>query len=340
MWGAVAGAALGGLAGAQGDKSSVNSVSGIRVAPETELEKQATKSLQGGLGGFESVVNAGPGAQAATDYMSASGSLQEMLKKYAAGGFMPGQEDFATAGKYAADVFKPQQVMQQQQFEQQSQQAQRLAAQLNRPVNDPIIQAKMRQEQMRQADVLGAQQSSYGAQFAQQLPQQRLSYTQQLADVTGNLASQAMSNRQALLSLGSTLREQDRSYRIATGERYGSQEGSSGGGLKGALTGAIGGAGAGLSAMSAMQSMDQSQGMYKNFMDNGGFKQAAQAATQQSPVSSFFQQANPYAGQSVAQGVPSFLNPQTAYASPLAATQGNYPISTGKYNFMQGFGAK
>ena len=202
---ALAGAAVGAIGGAMGSKSGSDWSSGIKVAPETALEKQAAGTLAGGLTGYESVVNAGPGAQAATDYMKNSNSLQDMLKSYAAGGNMPTQADMTTAGKYASDVFKPQQVMQDQQFQQQQQMAQRLAAQLNRPVNDPIIQAKLGQEQMRQNQQLAAQQTSFGAQYAQQMPMQRLGFTQQLADVSGNLASQAMSNRQALLSMGSTL---------------------------------------------------------------------------------------------------------------------------------------
>lgn len=252
MWGAVAGGALGAIAGAQGDKSSMSSVSGIRVAPETELEKQATKSLGGALGGFESIVNAGPGAQAATDAMGSNKSLQDMLKSFGAGGFLPTDQDRSTANTFAQQMFQPQRVQGDQNYQDQQQQAARLAAQLNRPVNDPIIQAKLGIERMRQQQSLDAQQGAFSAQTAMNMPQQRLGYTNQLADFNNNLASQAMSNRQALLSLGSNLREQDRSYRIATGEKYGNVEQSSGGGLAGAIKGGMAGVGMGAGAQKGL----------------------------------------------------------------------------------------
>ena len=92
-----------------------------------------------------------------------------------------------------------------------------MSAQLGRPVNDPIIQAKLAQQQSQQQSVLGAQQTAFGSQFALNLPQQRLGFQAQGASVLQDLANRAQTNRQVALSLGSSIQNLERNFRLDAG---------------------------------------------------------------------------------------------------------------------------
>ncbi len=67
----------------------------------------------------------------------------------------------------------------------------------------------------------------------------------QLSNIRGGLATQAMQNRMNLMSMGQQLNQSERNYRIGTAQHYGSQystgEQFSGGGFKGAMSGAMAG---------------------------------------------------------------------------------------------------
>lgn len=324
----LAGAALGGAAGGQADVNS--SVSGIRMAPASQLERQAGGIIGQNLGQLQEGVNAGPGIDAVSGGLAASNSLAEMLKKYAAGGFLPGKEDMATANQFAQSAFNPQAVALKQNFAGQQQRAAQLAAQLGRPVNDPIIQAKLSQEYMQGQERLGAQQGAYSSAMALQLPQQRLGYTSQLADVRNNLASQAMANRQALLSLGSQVQGSERQFRLQSGEQYGQQ--TSGGGMKGALIGAIGGFGAGIGAggMLGQQGLQQAQTGYYNSMANAASQPGF--GMQQAPTFNFSNYAQPAIPQR------SLSAPPTLNPAPIALQPNNslnsFPLSNPQFNIF------
>ena len=233
--------ALGAIAG--GQQSSSSQTTTRNLAPESELEKQIAGMQPGQLGALAGMVNAGPGQADVTSGLNSQRGLAAMLQQYAQGGYMPTEADTAQARQYATTQMQPQQVALQQAFEGQNQRAAQLASQLGRPVNDPIIQARLAQEQMRQGAQLSAQEGAMASQFAMQMPQQRLGYTAQLADVNANLASQAMANRQALLSLGSQLQGAERNWRLGASTTTTTQTG--GGGLAGAISGGIAGAGTG-----------------------------------------------------------------------------------------------
>lgn len=236
-----AGGILGGIAGGQKDSVTQRTKSGINVAPETAFEQFANPDLLNRYKQMGGLVDAGAGQQDVTAGLQGQRGLAEMLGQYSKGGFMPTEADYATAGGFADATLGAS-------FRQQETQAARLSAQLGRPVNDPILQAKLRQG-------LGEQRGAMVAQEARMLPMQRLGFMSQMADVQQSLAAQAMANRQALMGMGSTLREQDRGYRIATGERYGESTQESGGGLKGAIGGALGGIGAGLGMASGLKNL-------------------------------------------------------------------------------------
>ena len=248
------GALLGGIAGAKGSKnqsstsSTSESTSKLDAGQAGGLESLGANITQEQLAGLQQLIGQGPGAGDVTAGTGAQRDLASMLQQYAQGGNIPGAQDIQQAQQFAGGAFAGQQTALQQQFEDQQVQAQRLAAQLNRPVNDPIIQAKLAQQQMRSQQQLEADKTSFATQFAQQLPGQRLDFAQQRAGILSGLASQALANRQNLMSLGSQVQQQGQQFRLATGTQRntGSQnqttQGKQGGGIGGAISGAIGGA--------------------------------------------------------------------------------------------------
>jgi hypothetical protein len=245
--------------------------SGIKLAPESDLERLASGQISGNFGDLIKMLSGGPG-QGDVDASNASQQdFVKMMRGINASGGLPTDEDRRQANIFADDIFRPQTEALNQSFTQQNEGAARLAAKLNRPINDPIIQAKLRQEQMRQSSMLGAERASFTSQEARNSPFRRLSLQGQLADAQGSLASQAMSNRMQLLNLGNSLQSQERNFRIQTGERFtnGTQTQHSGGGLMGglgAMTGAFG------SVMGAV-----GQGMSLGTMGGGGNIQKSQA---------------------------------------------------------------
>jgi hypothetical protein len=239
---AIGGAALGGLAGALGSKQTQDSEQRVNLMPASELENQSTASLGKNFGTYSDYVNAGANQTDVSNALTSQRGLADMLKSYSTGGYLPGQQDFAQANSLADSVLSPA-------FRQQEEQAARLAAKMNRPVNDPILQARLRQG-------LADQRSGFVAEQAMNAPLQRLQFAGQLSDVQNNLASQAMSNRQALLSLGNQLQSSERNFRLQTATRTGSQTQTSGGGLQGAIAGALGGAGAGFGMANSMAQMN------------------------------------------------------------------------------------
>lgn len=250
--GGIAGAAIGGLAGSMG--SNQNQTSTVQMEAAGELEKQGYKIQQDQISELEKLVNLGPGAQAITNANSANTSFADMLKSYSQGGFMPNQQQVGQANQFAGQVFAPQYEQMRQQFDDQRVQGSRAAARMGRGAADPVLLNKMMQEQSRQQRMLDAQQGSFSAQYAQQMPQQQLGYAQQLAQFQGGLASQAMANRQALFSMGNNVQQFQANFRNATATRTNAQSG--GGGLGGALTGALAGAGMGMQAQKLWQGMN------------------------------------------------------------------------------------
>lgn len=312
MLGALIGGGLGALAGAQPDKINAGSA-GV-------LEQQANAAIGKNFGELSNFTDMGPGATEVQQGLRSQQDLASTLASYAKGGFLPTAADNNTAQNFAQSQFQPQQVAMQQGFKQQQQRAAQLAAQLGRPVNDPIIQARLSQEMMQGNERLQASQGAFASNFAQSLPQQRLGYTSQLADVRSSLASQAMANRQALIGLGSQIQTNERNFRVQTASR--------GGGLKGALTGAIAGAGAGMGAEGMLNQQDlmTAQTGFWNTAAKGvgqGLGQALGRGAVQSmaqPQAPEFSQQAP----SSTYGVPYALQPNmTGNSMPYAAPQFN-----------------
>lgn len=236
-----AGSAIGGIAGAQGNKSTQTSV--FNLAPETSLEAGATSTVGTNYGLFEGLINQGAGGQDVATGTQAQRDLAALLDQYSKSGGLPNAQDISTSQGFAKDIFARRQEELNQSFIQQNTEAQRLAGRLGRPVNDPILQAKLRTGYLNQQDLLNAEKQGFATQTALALPQQRLGYATDRTNLLSGLASQAFQNRAALLEAGSNLLGAERNYRLGRSGQTITAE--SGGGLGGALSGLLAGAGAG-----------------------------------------------------------------------------------------------
>ncbi len=232
-------AVVGGIAGSQGERASqsTNGRSNVFLAPESELGKAAKDAQLTNLKSFQGLVDAGANQGDVGSAAGSQRSLADLLDSFSKGGFMPTEQDTAQATHLADQLLAPS-------FRQQGIDANRMAAKMGRPINDPILQAKLRTAE---AD----QRGTFIAQQAQQLPLQRLGFATQLSDVRNNLASQAMSNRQAILGIGGNILGQEQNMQLGAASRTNDSQVNqqSGGGFGGFLTGAIGGAGAGKKLM-------------------------------------------------------------------------------------------
>lgn len=256
-WAALAAAAVGAVAGGQKDAATSYeegaTTRGLRLQDfstlgqgQSGLEKNTYESQISQFADLQKLLGLGPGANEVarnTQFQNQyGGQLQQLLNR----AINPNQqENFNTAKQY----FAPQQTALDQQFEQQGIESNRLAARLGRGGNDPILRNKLSQERTRQQTMLNSQIGAFGQQLPAFQADQIMGIGGALSNLRGGLATQAMNNRAALLSMGQQLAASERQYRINTAQQYGSSyshgEQLSGGGLKGALQGGLAGFGAG-----------------------------------------------------------------------------------------------
>jgi hypothetical protein len=209
------------------------------MGPASELETRAGATSLDSLNQLQQMVNAGPGQGDIAAGASSQRDLAELLKQLMGSGGLPSQADTTAAQQYAGQAFQGQQTSLNNAFQDQRVQASRAQARSGRGSFDPVLQNKLAQEQTRQQGQLSADQGSFAAQFAQQLPSQRAQYATQFAGVQSGLASQAMQNRQTLLGLGQQLRTGEQNFRLGSATTVSStpQQGGFGGFLTGALSG-------------------------------------------------------------------------------------------------------
>lgn len=244
----IGGAVLGGLAGSQKKTSTQtsqgSSTSGLILDPQSQQEKDAEASAFKQIGGLESDLT---GIKSFTQQEQFSKLIQELITG-------PSQERLQQSNELTDKLFAQQQNALNQSFDQQNVNFSRRAAQLGRSQSDPILNAKLAQEQIRQQQSLSAAKTSFAAQEAQQGAGRSLQGA--LSGISG-LQANAIQNRQAVFGLGFDFSNSLKNFRIQTAERFGTNQNttqnSSGGGFGGALTGMIGGAGAGVSGFSAYQ---------------------------------------------------------------------------------------
>lgn len=171
-------------------------------------------------------------------------SYQNMLGEYSQTGGAASQGDISRANQFTQSIFAPQQTQLNQAFQQQLYGANQQAALSGRDVNDPLLRAKLAQEQTRQQQTLGAQQTAFSAQQANQYSQDRLGYAGQAAQndlsTYGNLFNTAQQGLQSERSFGMQ-KAQGEFMQQANSTSFAQRLGAT-------LQGGIAGAGAGLQA--------------------------------------------------------------------------------------------
>jgi hypothetical protein len=248
---AAAAPVVGGVINGLSDKSTTTR-SGINMAPASAMENAASAGMMQDYSAMRGMVDAGPGASDVTAGTNSARDLASMLGQYQQSGGMPGAQDITQANTAAGGLFQGQRMALKQNFMDQETQNAQNAAVMGRGMNDPVLRNKLMQEQTRQQMQLDANQGSLSQQLAMAMPGQRLGYATQKTNVLQGLASQAMSNRQALLAMGEGMQTNERNFRLQSGERYGEQ--TQKGSIGGAIAGGLAGLGAGLSAASGFQS--------------------------------------------------------------------------------------
>lgn len=261
------GSILGGIAGAQGNQGTQVTTTQLNLRDmaelnegEGELAQAARQSQMGQFGDLSQLLTQGGMEQASGDISAARAeqlNLAEMLRS-AQGG--PSEAQIARAQRFSQDIFAPQQEALRQQLDSAETETARLAARLGRPVDDPILRAKLASSQADQIANLQARQGAFTAQTAQNFQAQQLQRQSQLAGVRGGLATQALQNRQALMGMGQSLLQQERNFRLRAAGSTSTTNTSSGGGVAGAIGGALAGAGAGLGAIGKFQDLSNGTG--------------------------------------------------------------------------------
>lgn len=299
------GAILGGLVGSQGQKQSSSSSSSVSMAPASQTEKNATQSIDDIFKQLQGFTSAMPGEQDIQNGTNSQRDLASMLKEFAAGNYGPTAQDQETARMQT----QPQQVALQQSLRDAEIQQQRQAGLMGRGGNDFTFRNKLNLGAQDAYQMLGAQQSS----IASQQPFQRLGFQQQLASVQGGLATQALQNRTALLSMGQQIQAAERNFRLGAATRNTTGDQTSGGGTAGMITGAIGGAGSAF-------------GLANMFGGAGGASSGgAQMFGGGAP--------SPYSGNNYLGGAQ--MAQQFAQASPIADQRQSRLGGSGAFNFSQ-----
>jgi hypothetical protein len=187
---------------------SQNSQSGIKVAAETDLEKQATSGLSQNLTGLQDLVGAGANQSDVTAGAQGNRDLAALLQQYSSPQGLVQAQMGAVQGytDLGNQIFGGQ-------LRAQNVEAQRQAARTGRQSYDAVFQNKLAQQR---SDTVG----NFAAQQALQSPFQSMQFATQRAGILDQLSQQAFTNRQTALGYGSQLREQDRAYRINTAEKW------------------------------------------------------------------------------------------------------------------------
>lgn len=226
------GAVLGAVAGGQKDKTSSQTNSSqesyLRVGEATAEEKRARELQLSSLNDLDARLKE-------LESSPVMASLNNLLMEL---GQAPSQARINEANAYTNSQFAAQEEALNQSFEDQTTAYAQRAAQMGRSSADPILAAKLAQEQIRQRSTLNAQKTGFASEYAQNAASRN--FSNQLTGLSG-LAQSAIQNRQAVYSLGSDFANTLSQYRLATATQVGSGQSAtnqySGGGFKGAVAG-------------------------------------------------------------------------------------------------------
>lgn len=232
-YGTLIGAGIGLVGGLLTSSNSQQNSVGSASGSATTAQGYVDSSLAGEMG----LVGAGPGqSDVAAAYQSSLG-LAQLFQQYSQTGGLPSSADTSYATGVAKNLYAGQQASLNNSFVQQTQEAQQRAAALGRSPDDPVLAAKLAIAKTQQQGVLAGNEQSTAQQLALSLPGQRLQYAIGGNNVLQGLASQAFSNRAAIISQGNQIVSLDNNLRVHAG----SQVNTTGGGAGNAFAGAVGG---------------------------------------------------------------------------------------------------
>lgn len=235
--------------------STKSDVSTVDAGTATDAETQAGSAIGSNFQTLQDFTNLGPGANDVTEGVGASRDLAALLRQYQESGGAPSAQDQSQAGSFASSIFASRRLGAQQAGIEANQEYAKAAAIQGRGGLDPIFRNKVAQQQQQNEQMIGADQAAFTANTANQFSQNRLGFANQRANVLGGLATQALSNRQALVGMGSQIQSAERNFRLATATRTGTGQGSgtsvgsSGSSLGNGIAGGLAGFGAGLGAV-------------------------------------------------------------------------------------------
>lgn len=148
----VAGAASGVLGSVFGGDSSktTRSESGVELSQANSTEMNAEGTQNTALYELQQQVGAGAGLSDVAASTKSQRDLASLFGQASQNGGLPGQQDINASQSFAQQIFNPQRVALQQNLQDQSQAAARSGALMGRSANDPILRAKLAQEQTRQ----------------------------------------------------------------------------------------------------------------------------------------------------------------------------------------------
>lgn len=240
-YGAAFGGIIGGFAGAQKKGGD------FQLGNDGE---QAQQYMSNSLNAYNNLVQGGPNASDVTNATNASKGYASALQNASqTGGF-----NMSMGNQLAQQQFAGQRSSMEQSFQDQLAQANRAASLSGRSSNDPILRARLAQDQTRQQAQLSANQSSAAMGLGLQYTQNSLGLQGQQVGVLQGLSNQAFSNQSNLfqMSTGAYNNSYDKSMTSL------SYENSRGGGSQGMMQGMMQGMGAG-SAMGGGSSMFSGQ---------------------------------------------------------------------------------
>ncbi len=244
----IGGAILGGMAGAQGSKGK-SETSSMNLAPESELERLARLQQEQGFGDLNRIQHEDFGRA-----NQASQSYGDLLQQYQKSGGVPTSADLSQGRSFAEQMTAPQQAQIDLSMRQSTEAMREQSGLSGRGPNDFAFNTRLAGQRSDLMSQLGAQQSAMGSQYAQQISQNRLGYSEQFAGLQQGLASQAMQNRIAIMGLGSQIQNAGRNFRTNTATRNTSTPDTPGTMLS-TLTGAFAGAQGGMSTANAFSAM-------------------------------------------------------------------------------------
>lgn len=309
----------------------------IKRGPKISLSHQGQQALgisMDAMNAYRNLTSSGPGASDVTAALNATRGYADQLNNISSRS--EGLYDMARGNQLAAQAFGAQRMALNQSFQDQMQQANRAASAAGRSSNDPILRARMLQEQSRQQAMLSAQQSAAAVDFGRQATTDMLTLQGQRVDALSGLSQQAFGNQQNLFNMGNQVYQNEWNRAMQTAQ----YEQSRGGGLSGAITGLTGGLAAGFNVAQGMQNSDfqQKQAGIQNDLQAQAVK-AMQTAASRPMTPMMAPTANPAQGLNVT-GLPRpvfEMFPNFNQAPVSTSPQFNAQAPTGR-GFMDLFG--